>query len=63
MQLLNSGPSWVMILLICELLLVVALLGRRHSRNKARDSVLPRAYLATRSGSREPLSFHERLGM
>ena len=51
----------VLTLLVFEILLVIALIARKK-RASSRDSVLPRAYLASR-GSREPLTFHERLGM
>ncbi len=61
MQFFAEAPGMVLTLLVFELLLVVVLIGRRK-RVDSRTSVLPRAYLASR-GAREPLTFHERLGL
>lgn len=49
-------------MLVFEILLLLVLIGR-GSRNDPRGSVLPRAYLQNRALEREPLGFHDRLGM
>ncbi|MEZ4231519.1 MAG: hypothetical protein R3B89_20240 [Polyangiaceae bacterium] len=61
MQFFTEAPGMVLTLLVFELLLVIGLISRRR-RASSRTSVLPRAYLASRGG-REPLTFHERLGL
>lgn len=62
MQFFSEAPGMILTLLAFEILLLLVLIGR-GSRSDARGSVLPRAYLENRALEREPLGFHDRLGM